>query len=184
MISIPIINERSTAETRPAYLAWLKKAGADRVFVCPGNPYGDKEKLEAIRKQLAENIAYYSENGLDVGFAYYERTGTDPGEVNHYARLRDLAAFRETPAEDIQGSGYVVETLEAVVWALITEDSLEESLLKVVNLGRDTDTTGAIAGGLAALYYGFDAIPPAWINEIQRKEWIEELCEKAEKAVP
>ena len=129
---------------------------------------------------LAERL----QKGLDAGFAYYERTGTDPGEVNHYARLRDLAAYRETPAEDIQGSGYVVETLEAVVWALITEDSLEESLLKVVNLGRDTDTTGAIAGGLAALYYGFDAIPPAWINEIQRKEWIEELCEKAEKAVP
>ncbi len=67
MISIPIINERSTAETRPSYLAWLKKAGADRVFVCPGNPYGDRKKLEAIRERLAENITYYTENGLEVG---------------------------------------------------------------------------------------------------------------------
>jgi len=123
------------------------------------------------------------QKGLDAGFAYYERTQTAPDELNHYARLRDLAAFRETPAEDIRGSGYVVETLEAVLWALITTDCFEEALLKVVNLGRDTDTTGAIAGGLGALYYGFNAIPEAWVNEIKKKEWIEELCEKADKAV-
>lgn len=87
------------------------------------------------------------------------------------------------PAEDISGSGYVVETLEAVAWALVTTGSFEEGLLKVVNLGRDTDTTGAIAGGLAALYYGYDAIPAAWIEEIQRKEWIGELCSKAEEMI-
>ena len=87
------------------------------------------------------------------------------------------------PAEEIRGSGYVVETLEAVVWTLITTGSFEEALLKVVNLGQDTDTTGAIAGGLAALYYGFDAIPAEWIDAIQKKEWIGELCEKAEAIV-
>ena len=123
------------------------------------------------------------QNGLDAGFACYEKAQTDPDELKHYARLRDLAAFRQTSAEEIQGSGYVVETLEAVVWALITTESFGEALLKVVNLGRDTDTTGAIAGGLAALYYGYDAIPQAWVNEIKKKEWIEELCEKADRAV-
>lgn len=123
------------------------------------------------------------QKGLDAGFACYEKKQISPNELQYYARLRDLAAFRKTPAEDIQGSGYVVETLEAVVWTLITTDSFEKALLQVVNLGRDTDTTGAIAGGLAALYYGYDAIPEAWVNEIQRKEWIEELCEKAERAV-
>ncbi len=121
--------------------------------------------------------------GLDKGFAYYEKALTDPDELKYYDRLRDLSAFRKTPAEEIQGSGYVVETIEAVVWTLITTDAFEKALLQVVNLGRDTDTTGAIAGGLAALYYGYDAIPEAWVNEIQRKEWIEELCEKAEQAV-
>ena len=67
MISIPIMNHISTAETRPKYLRWLITAGAKRVFVCPGNPYGDTEKLKAITAQLAENIAYYTENGLQVG---------------------------------------------------------------------------------------------------------------------
>ena len=67
MISIPLMNRLSTAETRPKYLAWLKRAGAGRVFVCPGNPFGDGEQLEAIRRQLSENIAYYTENGLETG---------------------------------------------------------------------------------------------------------------------
>ena len=61
--------------------------------------------------------------------------------------------------------------------------SFEEALLKVVNLGQDTDTTGAIAGGLAALYYGYDAIPAEWIGEIKKKEWIAELCDQAEEIV-
>jgi ADP-ribosylglycohydrolase len=69
-----------------------------------------------------------------------------------------------------------VDTLEAVVWALITTGSFEKALLKVVNLGDDSDTTGAITGGLAALYYGFEAIPAEWVDAIQRKEWIEEYC--------
>jgi ADP-ribosylglycohydrolase len=73
-----------------------------------------------------------------------------------------------------------VDTLEAVIWALINTASFEEALLKVVNLGRDSDTTGAIAGGLAALYYGYQAIPESWLAVIKKREWIEELCEKTE----
>ena len=69
-----------------------------------------------------------------------------------------------------------MDTLEAVVWALITTGSFEKALLKVVNLGDDSDTTGAITGGQAALYYGFEAIPAEWVDAIQRKEWIEEYC--------
>ena len=129
------------------------------------------------------SLAERMQKGLDRGFAYYEKALADHENLEYYSRLRNLEQFARTPAEGIQGSGYVVETLEAVVWTLITTGSFEEALLKVVNLGRDTDTTGAIAGGLAALYYGYDAIPAAWIDEIKKKEWIEELCEKAEQAV-
>ena len=53
-------------------------------------------------------------------------------------------------------------------------------MLKAVNLGDDTDTVSAIAGGLAGLYYGYEAIPQEWIAVIKRKEWIEELCRQAE----
>ena len=53
----------------------------------------------------------------------------------------------------------MVDSLEAVVWGLITTDTLENCLLRVVNLGGDSDTIGAIAGGLAGLFYGYSSVP-------------------------
>ncbi len=119
--------------------------------------------------------------GLDKGFAYYDRTLGEDENPGYYGRLRDLKQFAETPAEEIRSGGYVVDTLEAAVWSLITTDSFKTALLKAVNLGRDTDTVGAIAGGLAGLYYGYEAIPPEWINALKKKEWIAELCEAADQ---
>jgi ADP-ribosylglycohydrolase len=55
---------------------------------------------------------------------------------------------------------------------------LKECLLKAVNLGDDTDTIAAIAGGLAGLYYGYEAIPQEWLEVIKRRDWIEGMCEK------
>ncbi len=81
------------------------------------------------------------------------------------------------PEDSIRSSGYVVDTLEAAVWALVNSGSFRDVLLKAVNLGDDTDTVGAIAGGLAGLLYGYDAIPGDWLEAIQRREWIESLCE-------
>ena len=79
----------------------------------------------------------------------------------------------------IKSTGYVVDALEAAVWSLATTGSFEEALLKAVNLGDDTDTVGAIAGGLAGLYYGYDKIPADWLAAIKRRDWIEELCDMA-----
>lgn len=77
----------------------------------------------------------------------------------------------------IRGSGYVLEAFEAAVWSLLQADTYKDSILVAVNLGDDTDTVAAIAGGLAGLYYGYDNIPAEWRNCIIKKEWIEELCD-------
>ncbi len=96
MISIPFFSEKSTAETRPKYLALLREAGADRVFLCLGNPYGDAKKLEAIGRHLAQNIAYYTENGYEVGvwIGGFGHGGTlaheVPIHVDGYTRIRGL----------------------------------------------------------------------------------------------
>ena len=129
------------------------------------------------------SLAERMQKGLDRGFAYFGEAEENKEELKYYDRLRDLAAFAQTPPEDIRSGGYVVETLEAVVWSLITTTSFEQALLKVVNQGKDTDTTGAITGGIAALYYGFDAIPKSWTYEIKKYMTILRLCEKAEQAV-
>ncbi len=115
-------------------------------------------------------------SGLKAGFAFYESFLADKENLHYYDRLRDLDTFGQLQSDRIKSSGYVVDTLEAAVWSLITTDSLEQALLKGVNLGEDTDTVGAVAGGLAGLYYGYDAIPDAWLSVIKRREWIEEMC--------
>lgn len=116
------------------------------------------------------------QKGLDDGFEFYKGFLQDTSELSHYDRLRDMKKFSEVPESQIQSSGYVVDTIEAAVWSLITTDSFKNCELKAVNLGDDTDTIGAIAGGLAGLFYGYDGIPKEWLEVIQRREWIEDLC--------
>lgn len=67
MLSLPIINGQSTAATRPAFLHELRRAGVDRVFICPGNPFGDEERIRTEMALLTENINFYKENGYEVG---------------------------------------------------------------------------------------------------------------------
>ena len=117
------------------------------------------------------------QEGLTQGFAFYESYLADKENLHYYDRLKDLEAFKSLPADKIKSTGYVVDALEAAVWSLITTDSFDQALLKAVNLGDDTDTVGAIAGGLAGLYYGYDSIPEDWLSAIKRREWIEEMCE-------
>jgi len=114
--------------------------------------------------------------GLTQGFAFYESYLADKENLHYYDRLKDMETFKSLPSEKIKSTGYVVDALEAAVWSLITTDSFDQALLKAVNLGDDTDTVGAIAGGLAGLYYGYDSIPEEWLSAIKRREWIEDMC--------
>ena len=104
-------------------------------------------------------------------------------ELPVYARLLKLDTLQR---DEIQSSGYVVDTLEAALWCNLKSNSYRECVLLAVNLGRDTDTVAAIAGGLAGIRYGIGGekgIPEEWINQIVRKEWIAELCEKFEQSI-
>jgi signal transduction histidine kinase len=72
----------------------------------------------------------------------------------------------------------VLHTLEASIWCLLTTENYKDAVLKAVNLGDDTDTTGAVTGGLAGLLYGFDNIPKNWLKQIARYDDIENLAER------
>jgi ADP-ribosylglycohydrolase len=101
----------------------------------------------------------------------------DPYEISKFDGLlkNDIALL---PEEEIQSSGYVMHTLEASIWSLLTTESYEDAVLKAVNLGSDTDTTGAVTGGLAGLLYGFDNIPENWLQQLARYDDIENLAER------
>lgn len=95
-------------------------------------------------------------------------------ELIYYKRLID-GTLPQLNEDEIESSGYVVHTLEAAVWCLLTTRSYKEALLKAVNLGLDTDTVGAVTGGLAGVYYGLAGIPEEWMTKIIKRSEILDL---------
>ncbi len=90
------------------------------------------------------------------------------------------ADLGKLPEDKIYSGGYVVASLEASIWCLLNTDSYRDAVLQAVNLGDDTDTTGAINGGLAALLYGEDTIPPDWIAQLKKPELLKDLISRYE----
>lgn len=86
--------------------------------------------------------------------------------------------FVKRDIKEIKSSGYVVDTLEAAIWCFMTTDNYKDCVLKAVNLGDDTDTVAAVAGGLAGIYYGYNSIPEEWLNQLARRDEIELLVNK------
>lgn len=106
----------------------------------------------------------------------------NPIEVALFDRLLKLN-IHELTEENIFSGGYVLHTLEASIWCLMTTDNYKDAVLKAVNLGEDTDTTGAVTGGLAGLLYGLDNIPTNWIKQIAKHDDIEELAERLARKI-
>lgn len=125
----------------------------------------DGDKLDIAYKKMQKTIK-----------EYYKREAYK-NELSYYQRILDND-ISELKVEKIKSSGYVVDTLEAVLWLLLNEDSYRETVLKAVNLGQDTDTVAAIAGGLAGIYYGYQSIPKQWLDNVVMKKEILELIER------
>ena len=100
--------------------------------------------------------------------------------------IDEIAAgsFKKKQPPDIRGTGYVVESLEAALWAFYRTDSFREGCLLAVNLGDDADTTGAVYGQLAGAFYGEGEIPGEWLQELARRELIESFAERLNKLSP
>lgn len=85
--------------------------------------------------------------------------------------------------EDIESTGYVLHTLEAVYWSLLNATSYYDTIHKAVHLGQDTDTIGAIAGALAGMYYPYLDVPTTWFSMIPRREEIQVLIQSFEQSL-
>jgi ADP-ribosyl-[dinitrogen reductase] hydrolase len=134
--------------------------------------------LEFARHLLTskDKFSIYDQLQTEVSDFLISRKIEEP-EIRHFDRLlkSDISKLDE---DAISSSGYVVHTLEASIWCLLTTGSYEEAVLKAVNLGEDTDTTGAVTGGLAGLLYGYVSIPERWLVQLARKADIEGLAER------
>ncbi len=81
-------------------------------------------------------------------------------------------------SDPVVGSGYVVESLRAALWAFATSQGFEEAVLKAVNLGDDADTTGAVCGQLAGAYWGYSSIPQPLISGLARHDLIDGYAQR------
>ncbi|MBR6467105.1 MAG: ADP-ribosylglycohydrolase family protein [Desulfovibrio sp.] len=135
------------------------------------------EYLLLLARGLAKEDAYRK---LCVDFA-------KDGSLIAGAQAQKLATVLKgriplLPEPAVQSGGYVLHTLEASLWCLLTTESYADAVLKAVNLGGDTDTTGAVAGALAGMCYGVEGIPPAWLGQLVKAKEIARLARKAARA--
>lgn len=99
------------------------------------------------------------------------------GEFKNFEKILGKKIVNLTK-DEIKSSGYVIDTLEAVLWTFFHADGYRDTILKAINLGGDTDTIAAIAGGIAGIYYGLNDIPQEWIQSIAKKEELYQMFEQ------
>ena len=94
-------------------------------------------------------------------------------------KIADIAggSFKRKNPPEIGGTGYVVESLEAALWAFYNSQSFGEGALMAANLGDDADTTAAIYGQIAGACYGAEAIPSGWRSKLAHRELITEMAD-------
>ena len=101
-----------------------------------------------------------------------------PAPANASARVREIAEARYLgkSVDQVSGSGYCVDSLEAALWCFATTDTFESAVLAAANLGNDADTTAAIVSQIAGAHYGLGAIPPDWLVRLAMREDIDALA--------
>lgn len=135
--------------------------------------------LEILKEK--DKFEAYSEMQITLS-KFLEDKKYNPAEIQLFDRvlINDISKY---PEVNIHSSGYVLDSLQASLWCFLNSDSYEETVLKAVNLGGDTDTTAAIAGGLAGIYYGIEKIPKKWIKNLVRTNDIKDLAERLSKNI-
>ena len=118
------------------------------------------ETIEGMKDELMMNNKIKEENKKNESRPF-ERI------VNH--------SLPKLSREEIISHGYVIDTLEAALWCILKNDNYKDTVLCAVNLGHDTDTVAAVAGGIAGILYGYEAIPQEWINQLRGKKIIDSL---------
>ncbi|SDX44838.1 ADP-ribosylglycohydrolase family protein [Hymenobacter psychrophilus] len=142
----------------------------------------------AVACLLYLEMARYLRAGQSPAAAYAEMCRQAPAqlyelkipahEADKFERILS-GRLPDISATAVDSGGYVMHTLEAALWCLLRYETYAETVLAAVNLGDDTDTTGAVTGGLAGLCYGEDAIPPEWLAVLARRADIEALAAAA-----
>lgn len=125
--------------------------------------------IKSIVSGLSKIQAYEAICSTDYNNYYSKKV------IRSYRRILDgnLAALS---AHSLNESGYIVDTLEAALWATLKETSYENAVKEAIHLGYDTDTVAAVTGSICGILYGAESIPEEWQNELLNRDYLEELC--------
>lgn len=160
-------NKPAEAVSRAADSSRTTHAARDAVDACRYYSSLIVGALHGVSKEELLNGVYECEKGI-----WCQSPLSD--------KIREVASgsYKTKNPPEIKGSGYVVRSLEAALWAFYRSDNFHDGVMMVVNLGDDADTTGAIYGQLAGAYYGVEGIPQEWRDQLVKKGLIECMAEK------
>lgn len=165
----------------PLFFARYPEKTVERSAESSRTTHGARNCVDACRYLGALLVG--AVNGASKEELLSERYSPAPGlwgasplapEVDEVAR----GSFREKETPEIRGSGYVVRSLEAALWAFDRSDSFEDGALLAVNLGDDADTTAAVYGQLAGAFYGESGVPQRWRSKLSQRTLIEGYAER------
>lgn len=114
----------------------------------------------------------YSKENILFDNNYFLQIGNVPKKIETLAN----GGYKDKFEAEIDGNGYVADSLEAALWCFLKTDSYQSAVLTAANLGGDADTTAAIVGQLAGAYYGIEAIPQDWLDVIDMKTIIDRFA--------
>ena len=188
----------------PTYRERLTSAGNGGIMrMAPAIIASNAEPIHKAMNlaRLSSRETHYSHEadaGAEIFGAMLHRalTGGDKREVVNVASLTTgeyydsvLQRVAEAYNKDYEPKlldlgGYVVDALKIAAWGLLHFNSFEDGMIAVIGLGGDTDTNAAIYGQLAGAYYGLEAIPAKWLNELYMRDEMIELADRLAQERP
>jgi len=165
----------------PLFFAARPREAVERSGQSSRTTHGAEEAVDACRYLGALLVGAVNgaskEELLAEPFEPVERLWSEAPLTPRIASIAAGSFKRRNPPE-IRGTGYVVDSLEAALWAFCRSDSFREGALLAVNLGNDADTTGAVYGQLAGAFYGESGIPAEWREKLAMRAVIESLADR------
>jgi ADP-ribosylglycohydrolase len=141
--------------------------------------HGARAAVDACR--YYGGLIFGALNGLDkeelLSEAFHPSKGKwAQGELDEDILMVAKGSFKDKFPPEIVGSGYVVKSIEAALWAFYNSDNFREGCLLAANLGNDADTTAAIYGQLAGAYYGLEGLPQDWLIKLHWRKEIDQMA--------
>lgn len=135
--------------------------------------HGALECIEAC--QLFAEMLFWALSGMSKdNILFHSSVKTSSPKIKSIAS----GEYCKKTTPQIEGTGYVVKSLEAALWCFCQTDTFESATLQAANLGDDADTTAAICGQIAGAYYGESGIPTKWLETLYMRAEIADLANK------